>query len=156
VTQTSQFRLTRFHVAGPNAGRAEIVLDGLTGMDDGMDRDAAGRIWLAMFAHRSPLLTWVHEHAWIKPLFMRIPARLLLKLPQRTGVVVVSSDGRTPLYAAMYDGDALASIASAVPSPAGVYLANEALGPEKREQPTIVRLKWPPQLQARGNAAGQR
>jgi hypothetical protein len=148
VTQTSLFRLTRFYLAGPKAGRAEVVLDGLVGMDDGMDRDAAGRIWLAMFTHRSDLLTWVHEHAWIKPLFMRIPARLLMALPQRTGVVVVSPDGRKPLYAAMYRGDALASIASAVPSPAGVYLANEALGPERREQNTIVRLKWPPQLQA--------
>ena len=150
VTQTSLFRLTRFHLAGPRAGQDEVVLDGLIGLDDGMDRDAAGRIWLAMFSHRSPLLTWVHEHAWIKPLMMRVPARLLLALPQRTGVVVVSPDGRTPLYAAMYDGDALASIASAVPSPHGVYLANEALGPESRERNTIVRLEWPEELQARG------
>lgn len=146
ATQTSQFRLTRFYVAGPKAGRDEVVIDGLPGMDDGMDRDAAGRIWLAMFAHRGALLTWVHEHAWIKPLFMRLPARLLMALPQRTGVVVVSPDGRTPLYAAMYDGDALASVASAVPSAGGVYLANESLNPETSGQNSIVRLKWPSQL----------
>jgi hypothetical protein len=149
VTQTSLFRLTRFYVAGPKAGRTEIVLDGLTGLDDGMDRDAEGRIWLALFADRTRLLTWAHEHSWIKPLLMRIPAKLLMTLPQRTGVVVVSPDGRTPLYAAMYDGDAIASIASAVPSPAGVYLANEALGPENQAQKNIVRLKWPEQLAAR-------
>jgi hypothetical protein len=53
----------------------EIVLDGLTGPDDGMDRDAEGRIWLAMFADRTRLLTWAHEHTWIKPLLMRIPAK---------------------------------------------------------------------------------
>jgi len=149
VTQTSAFRLTRFYVAGPRAGTAEIVLDGLTGLDDGMDRDAEGRIWLALFSHRSRFLTWVHEHAWIKPLLMRIPVQLLMNLPQQTGVLVVSPDGRTPLYAALYDGEVLASIASAVASPAGVYLANEALGPEEGEQNTIVRLKWPPALQPR-------
>jgi sugar lactone lactonase YvrE len=147
VTQTSQFRLTRFYLSGPKAGRDEVVLDGLTGLDDGMDRDASGRIWLALFSHRSRLLTWVHQNAWIKPLFMRVPARLLMALPQQTGVVVVSPDGRTPLYSALYDGDALASVASAVPSPAGVYLANEALGPESREQNRVVRLKWPTTLQ---------
>jgi hypothetical protein len=85
----------------------------------------------------------VHEHAWIKPLFMRVPARLLMALPQRTGVLVVSPDGRTPLYTALYDGDALASVASAVPSPGGIYLANEALGAERQERNRVVRLKWP-------------
>ncbi len=151
VTQTSLFRLTRFYLSGPRAGRDEVVLDGLTGLDDGMDRDASGRIWLALFSHRSRLLTWVHENAWIKPLFMRVPVRLLMALPQQTGVLVVSPDGRTPLYSALYDGDVLASVASAVPSPAGVYLANEALGPESREQNRIVRLKWPSALQPAGS-----
>jgi hypothetical protein len=143
VTQTSLFRLTRFYISGPKAGRAEVVIDGLTGLDDGMDRDDSGRIWLALFSHRSALLTWVHEHPWIKPLFMRVPARLLMALPQQTGVVVLSQDGRTPLYSALYDGDVLASVASAVPSLPGVYLANEALGPERRADHKVVRLKWP-------------
>ena len=147
VTQTSLFRLTRFYLSGPKAGRDEVVLDGITGLDDGIDRDADGRIWLALFSHRNALLTWVHEHAWIKPLFMRVPARLLMALPQQTGVLVVSPDGSTPLYSALYDGDALASIASAVPSPGGIYLANEALGAERRERNRVVRLKWPAQLQ---------
>ena len=113
-----------------------------------MDRDSSGRIWLALFSHRSALLTFVHEHAWLKPLLMRIPARLLMALPQKTGVLVLSPDGRTPLYSALYEGDVLASVASAVPSRAGVYLANEALGPERREHGAIVRLKWPPELLA--------
>jgi hypothetical protein len=150
VTQTSLFRLTRFYLSGPNAGRDEVVLDGLTGLDDGMDRDEAGRIWLALFSNRTRLLTWVHENSWIKPVFMRVPARLLMALPQQTGVVVVSPDGRTPLYSALYSGDALSSIASAVPSRAGIYLANESLGPERREQTRVVRLKWPATLQAPG------
>ena len=148
VTQTSLFRLTRFYVAGPKAGRAEVVLDGLIGMDDGIDRDEDGRIWLSMFTNRSALLTWVHEHAWVKPLFMRLPTRLLMALPQRTGVVVVSPDGRTPLYAAMYRGNALASIASSIPARGGIYLANEELGPRNREETAIARLEWPPELRS--------
>ena len=148
VTQTSLFRLTRLYLRGPKAGQDEVVLDGIIGLDDGMDRDSAGRIWLALFSNRTALLTWVHEHAWIKPLLMRVPARLLMALPQKTGVLVVSPDGRTPLYSALYDGDALASIASAVPSAAGVYLANEALGPERQEANKVVRLKWPASMQA--------
>ena len=148
VTQTSLFRLTRLYLRGPKAGQDEIVLDGIIGLDDGMDRDSAGRIWLALFSNRTRLLTWVHEHAWVKPLLMRVPARLLMALPQKTGVLVVSADGRTPLYSALYEGDALASVASAVPSAAGVYLANEALGPEGQEATRVVRLKWPASMRA--------
>jgi len=148
VTQTSLFRLTRLYLRGPKAGQDEIVLDGIIGLDDGMDRDSAGRIWLALFSNRTRLLTWVHEHAWVKPLLMRVPARLLMALPQKTGVLVVSPDGRTPLYSALYEGDALASVASAVPSAAGVYLANEALGPEGQEATRVVRLKWPASMRA--------
>ena len=146
VTQTSLFRLTRFYVRGPRAGTAEVVLDGITGMADGMDRDADGRIWLALFAERGPLLTWLHANAWLKPMFMRLPADLLLRQVGRTGVLVVSPDGRTPLYSAMYKGPKLASVASAVPAPGGIYLANESLNAPKPEQRGVVRLKWPAQL----------
>jgi nucleoside-diphosphate-sugar epimerase/sugar lactone lactonase YvrE len=145
VTQTSLFRLTRFFLRGPRAGSAEVVLDGITGMPDGIDRDAAGRIWLALFTERGPLLTFVHAHAWLKPLILRLPARLLLARTGRTGVLVVSPDGREPLYSAMYRGPLLTSIPSAVPTPHGVYLANLSLG-RRGGTAGVVRLPWPAEL----------
>ena len=146
VTQTSLFRLTRFHLRGPRAGTAEVVLDGITGMADGMDRDADGRIWVALFAERGRLLTWLHAHAWVKPLVLRLPARLLLRQAGRTGVLVVSPDGSTPLWSAMYEGPELVSVASAVPATGGVYLANESLTPGREAEPGVVRLRWPSEL----------
>jgi hypothetical protein len=146
VTQTSLFRLTRFYLSGPKAGSAEVAIDGLTGTPDDMNRDAAGRLWLAAFLDRSPLLTWIHANAWIKPLIMRLPSNLL-PIPKRTGVIVVSPDGGKPLYAATYEGPRLTSLASAVPAPNGIYLANEPLSGSNPEQNGIVRLKWPKQLQ---------
>ncbi|MCA1561309.1 MAG: hypothetical protein LC804_13955, partial [Acidobacteria bacterium] len=116
VNQTSHFRLTRFYMRGPKAGTSEVVLDGITGMNDGMDRDAAGRIWLALFTEGSDVLTWAHGNAWVKPLLIRVPTRLLLRKPRRTGLLVLSPDGRKPLYSAMYEGPMLTSIASATAS----------------------------------------
>jgi hypothetical protein len=146
VTQTSLFRVTRFFLNGPKAGNAETVIDGLPGTPDGMDRDAAGRIWLAMFVERTPVLTWAHEHAWVKPLLMRLPTRLLLSRKQRTGVVVLSPDGKRPLYSAFYEGEKLFSIASAVPSATGIYLANVALDDSDRGHMGVQRLEWPREL----------
>jgi hypothetical protein len=148
------FRLTRFHLDGPRAGTAEVVLDGITGMNDGMDRDADGRIWLALFAERGPLLTWLHAHPRAKPLVMRLPAGLLLRRAGRTGVLVVSPDGRTPLYSAMYRGPELVSVASAVPAPGGIYLANESLTPGRTVRQGLIRLRWPAELH--GELAGAR
>ncbi len=145
VTQTSLFRLTRFYLRGPKAGTAEVVIDGLTGTPDGMDRDAAGRIWLAAFLERSRILTWIHANAWIKPLVMRLPTDLL-PVPKRTGVIVVGPDGSKPLYAATYEGPRVTSVASAVPASGGIYLANEPLSGSVPEQHGVVRLKWPQQL----------
>jgi hypothetical protein len=146
VNQTSHFRLTRLFVRGPKAGTSEVVLDGLTGMNDGIDRDASGRIWLALFTEGKPILTWLHANAWAKPFVMRLPTKLLFNKPGRTGVLVLTPDGKTPLYSAMYEGPLLTSIPSAVASPQGVFLANLALGDRSRQQTGIVRLKWPVQL----------
>lgn len=147
VTQTSLFRVTRFYINGPKAGRSEVVIDALPGMPDGMDRDADGRIWLAMFTERSPLLTWAHKNAWIKPILMRLPTSLLLSQTQRTGVVVLSPDGSKPLYSASYKGSKLSSIASAVPASSGIYLANVALdSPDRGKKKGMQRLQWPTEL----------
>ena len=149
VTQTSLFRVTRMFVDGPKAGRSEIVIDALPGTPDGMDRDAQGRLWLAMFIERGELLTWAHENAWVKPLLMRLPTTLLLSAQtQRTGVVVLSPDGSTPLYSAFYEGPKLFSIASAVPVPDGIYLANVALDDSDRDPMGMQRLPWPSELPA--------
>jgi hypothetical protein len=145
VTQTSLFRLTRFHLRGPQAGTAEVVLDGITGMPDGIDRDAAGRVWVALFTGRGRVLTWIHAHAWVKPLVMRLPARLLLAAPRRTGVLVLTPDGGTPLWSATYRGPLLTSVPSAVPAADGVYLANLSLGGPPGPG-GVVRLRWPAEL----------
>ncbi len=127
VTQTSLFQVTRLYINGPRADSYEVVINGLPGTPDGMDRDANGRIWLAMFVDRGPFLTRVHENAWNKPLVMRLPISLLLSQTQRTGVVVVSPNGEKPLCSPFYGGPEVFSIAFAVPPPSGIYLANVAL-----------------------------
>ena len=132
-----------------------MVLDGIIGMDDGMDRDADGRIWLALFAERGPLLTWLHANPWAKPLVMRLPARILLRRAGRTGVLVLSPDGRVPVYSAMYRGPELVSVASAVPGPGGIYLANESLTPGRSVRPGLIRLRWPAELPASTPAPGR-
>lgn len=140
VSQTPHFRLTRFILAGPNAGSAEVVLDGITGMPDGLDRDRDGRIWTGLIKERSSLLTWVHANPWIKPLLLRLPLDQMPQSPH-TGVLVLSPDGSTPLYFASYEGRLISNIASAIPGPDGVYLT-----PFDRAYTGLFRLPYPKTL----------
>jgi hypothetical protein len=70
-----------------------------------------------------------------------VPTKLLFSEPGRTGVLVLTPDGKTVLYTAMYEGPLLTSIPSAVSSQRGVYLANLALGDRSRQQTGMVSLK---------------
>ena len=91
-------------------------------------------------------LTWMHAHAWVKPLFMRIPPKLLLRGARRTGVLVLSPDGRRPLYAAMYEGPLLTSIPSAVATPKGRVPRQPGSRRPRCQQTGVVRLDWPSSL----------
>jgi hypothetical protein len=65
-------------------------------MNDGIDRDANGRIWLALSTEGRPVLTWLHANAWAKALVLRLPTKLLFSKPGRTGVLVLTPYGKTP------------------------------------------------------------
>ena len=138
VSQTTGFRLLRLFVSGPRAGTQQLVQDGMTGMCDGMDRDARGNIWCGMYTHRSGLLNWLHANPWAKQVLLRLPLHWIPQ-PKRTGVLVLSPDASTPLYSAWYQGEKLIHNASALPGPDGfVYLA-----PFSRTHRGVVRMPHP-------------
>lgn len=138
VSQTAGFRIIRFHLAGSKAGSAELVQDGLTGLCDGMDRDARGRIWCGMYTQRSGLLTWLHAHPWIKHLLLRLPLNWMQQ-PRATGVLALTPDASRSLYSAWYEGPKAVHIASALPGPdGGIYLT-----PFSKAHRGLVRLPDP-------------
>lgn len=137
-SQTTGFRIIRFYLNGPKAGSSELVLDGLPGMCDGMDRDAKGRIWCAMYTQRSAALTWLHENPWLKPLLLRLPLNWIAQ-PKITGVLALEPDASAPLYSAWYEGPIATHVASAIPGPDNqIYLT-----PFSKIHRGLVRIKNP-------------
>lgn len=137
VSQTASFKLTRFYLSGPKAGQSEIVIDGLPGMADGIDRDENGNIWTGLIKMRSDASDWIHANPWIKPLLLRLPEGML-PVTRATGMMAFSPDGSEIKYFARYDGPVTSSIASALPGPDGLYIA--AVGPGQKGLPI---LPWP-------------
>ncbi|WP_109002503.1 SMP-30/gluconolactonase/LRE family protein [Streptomyces rishiriensis] len=97
VAETGARRLTRFHLTGPRAGRAEPLVERLPGFPDNMWRGAPdGPVWVALAGPRVPPLDLLHRAG---PAVRRRVARLALHAPYRpwggTGVLAIDDDGRT-------------------------------------------------------------
>ena len=96
VAETGARRLTRFHLTGPRAGRAEPFLENLPGFPDNLWRGAPdGPVWVALAGPRVPPLDLLHRAS---PAVRRRAARLALRAPFRpsgtTGVLAVDDGGR--------------------------------------------------------------
>lgn len=135
---TTGFGVARVYVDGPKAGQTEMVHSGLPGMCDGMDRDGAGNIWCAMYAHRSGFLTWLHANPWAKHVLLRLPLNWIPQ-PKRTGLIVLSPDASKMIYSAWYQGDQLTHNASTLVGPDGYAYPT----PFSRTHRGIVRIKNP-------------
>lgn len=123
ISETPKFRLSRLHLAGPGAGSSTLLWDALPGMPDGLDRDAQGRIWVALIKSRSPLMTWMHANPWIKPLMLRVPQRLL-PVDRSTSILLLSPDGGQVLAYSRHDGSLVSDLSVVVPGRERIYLSS--------------------------------
>ncbi|NRF66913.1 SMP-30/gluconolactonase/LRE family protein [Aquincola sp. S2] len=121
ITETTNFRLLRLHLGDAGPGRFEVLHANLPGLPDGLDRDPQGRIWIGLIKLRTPLATTLHNHAWLKSLLLRLP-RSWLPVGRSSGVMALSPDGRTPLYASLHDGSVVPDISVVVPGRDRLYL----------------------------------
>ncbi|TGM57758.1 SMP-30/gluconolactonase/LRE family protein [Leptospira adleri] len=122
VNELSKCRLLRLHLLGDRAGEDEVVIEGLPGFPDGMDRDPQGRIWIALAVERSRLITWLHNHPFWKRIVLYIPEKLQ-PVSKRTGLLVLSKDGSKPLYYVMHNGSLFSTLIVVVPGKQKVYLS---------------------------------
>ncbi len=122
VNETVKFKLVRIFTGGAKAGRHETVWENLPGMPDGLDRDGAGRIWVGIIKQRSPVIDWIHQNPWIKPLLLRLPYNLMPS-GRATSFLALSPDGRQPLFYSEHDGSVLTEISVVIPGRAELYLA---------------------------------
>lgn len=119
-TETSKFRIIRAFFSGKNQGKSEILFENLPGLADGLERDDKGRIWTGIIKPRSKLVNFVHGNPWLKPFLLSLP-QSILPIAKKTGILVIDSEGRKPLYYHMHDGTRIKDISVAVPFEGRVY-----------------------------------
>lgn len=96
LAETSAYRLTRYWLTGPRAGRSEPFAEDLPGMPDNLWRSGPdGPILVALAGPRVPALDVLHRAA---PAVRRAAARAAVRAPYRPtgfiGVLAVDDSGR--------------------------------------------------------------
>ncbi|GCB52352.1 SMP-30/gluconolactonase/LRE family protein [Streptomyces sp. NL15-2K] len=96
VAETGAYRLSRYWLAGPKAGRSEPFAEDLPGMPDNLWRGSPeGPVWVSLAGPRVPPLDLLHRGT---PSVRQAAARLAVRAPFRPpgtiGVLAVDDAGR--------------------------------------------------------------
>lgn len=77
VAETTRYRIRKYQLTGPEAGRNSIFMDNLPGFPDGLSRAPDGHFWVAFVSARSSLLDTVHPKPFLKNILASLPPDLL-------------------------------------------------------------------------------
>jgi len=119
IAETSNYRVLRYWLAGPQQGTSEIILDNLPGFPDNIKTGRNGRFWLGLAAPRNALLDRVADKPWLRKVIQRLPAAVRPRAVPSSHVIAFNADGEVLMN--MHDPDAR------FPMLTGVLETNRAL-----------------------------
>ncbi len=97
VNETFRYRITRYWLQGPKSGTAEIFVDNLPGMPDGISANGSGTFWIAFYSVRSDLLDAIHPFPELKLFASLMSYSDFHALGQPYGFILSMDEDRTPL-----------------------------------------------------------
>lgn len=97
INETSRYRITRYWLKGEKANTTDVFADNLPVLPDNLSMDDEGNYWTGGNL-RTPLLDWLHQTAFVKRQFAKLPFSFLRGIPARENnrygyVIQLSSDG---------------------------------------------------------------
>jgi sugar lactone lactonase YvrE len=94
VSETGRYRVRRYWLRGPRAGRDEVFLDALPGFPDGISSTPRGTFWIAIASPRNAILNGTAGLPGLRVLMDLLPASLQPKLQRHPRVIEVDAGGR--------------------------------------------------------------
>jgi len=98
VAETGAYRIKRYWLAGPKAGKVDVFIDNLPGFPDGISSNRRDKFWLALYAPRSAVLDSLKPYPFLLKVLMRLPDFALPTPPRRGIIIGLSVDGRILHY----------------------------------------------------------
>ena len=73
VNETYRYRIIRYWLKGPKAGRHEVFIDNLPGFPDNISSNRKGTFWLALFTVRNDAVDKLHPFPFLKEQMAKLP-----------------------------------------------------------------------------------
>jgi sugar lactone lactonase YvrE len=131
INETWRYRILRYWIHGPEAGKKEVFADNLPGFPDNLDVDDKGRFWVAFPTLRNAQMDSLHPLPWLKDLVAKLPDAFR-PAPQEYGLVVAfDPEGRMMTSLQDTAGTHLQEITSVNPHNGYLYfgsLHNDRIG----------------------------
>ncbi|VEN72611.1 conserved hypothetical protein [Candidatus Desulfarcum epimagneticum] len=124
VNETYRYRIVRYWLKGPRAGKSDIFIDNLPGFPDNISAGETQAFWVAVFTVRNKLADRLHRFPFLKAQMSKLP-RALWPRPEPYGLVL-ALDEKGNIVRSLHDpgGDRLKAITSAVEHNGFLYLGS--------------------------------
>lgn len=91
INETYRYRIVRYWLKGPKAGKHEIFIENLPGFPDNISSDRKGTFWLALFTVRNDVMDLLHPSPFLKTQMSKLPKALWPK-PEPYGLVLALNE----------------------------------------------------------------
>jgi len=119
VNETTNYRVLRHWIAGPNAGQTEVVIDNLPGFPDNINNGLNGRLWIGLVFPRNKLIDNLSESPWARKMILRLPAPARPQPVATSHVIAINAVGEVLMN--------LQDASASMPALTGVYETTETL-----------------------------
>ena len=137
VNETTAYRVHRYWLRGPRAGQADVLVDNLPGLPDGISRGDDGRYWIALYSPRVARLDAMLPRPWLRKLSYRLPAFLHPAPLRHAMVLAIDEAGKVVTNLQDAAADSYAPITSVQQHGDMLYLGSLT-------RPQIARMPLPP------------
>ena len=128
VNESFRYRITRYWLTGPKAGRHDIFADNLPGFPDNLTPVADGTYWVALYQPRNPNLDRLQRHPFLKAQLAKLPSSLLTSSTARASTALQLDSAGQPLRALSDTSGHLYGLTTAVPHDGYLYLGTDHKG----------------------------
>ena len=124
VVETSRFRVTRYWISGPNAGKHDVFIDNLPGFPDNISYNHNGTFWLAVVSMRDKPTDDGLASVSIKKFLSKLPKSMRPKVKPYGLVVALDEQGN--ITKSMHDpsGQHLWGITSVVEHAGSLFIGS--------------------------------
>jgi hypothetical protein len=94
INETGHYRVLRYWLNGPDAGKSEVVLDNLPGFPDNINNGLNGKFWIGLVAPRSKIVDELSDSPFLRKVVQRLPAFVRPRAVPSSHVIAIDGDGQ--------------------------------------------------------------